>query len=465
VPLDDVALLQDRYQLKKNLGANGAKQTWRAEDLNTKTEVIVKTLYFGRGMEWQDLKLFEREAQTLKSLSHLYIPNYQDSFWLKQPEGDYFCLVQEYIPGISLAEKVHCGWRLAEAEVEVAKIATHILEILIYLHSQNPPVIHRDIKPNNLIWGEDDQVYLVDFGSVQAEANVGRTMTVVGTYGYMPPEQFGGRTVPASDLYGLGATLLFLRTGANPADFPQENLRIQFRDRLQGDQTFIRWLERMIDPSLNYRFQSAEEALGFLHTKEQLVADESFPQPERTPPRERPYGSFVQLKRTTECLDIDIPMRENKSRELSGFGWFMLSFLVLFLMALANLPNLFFSIPCFLFIRPLIVEVSAALLLRTKIHINRVNFNISWGSGILSFKVEGLTRDLLSSERLSPFKWYDYTFNKDCCVLKKANRLAGTTRQYPFGFGLNIPEQEWLVQEIQRWLALESASKSHELRN
>lgn len=75
--------------------------------------------------------------------------------------------------------------------------------------------MHRDIKPSNLIWGEDQHVYLVDFGAVQAQAAVtGVTFTVVGTSGYAPLEQFWGRAVAASDLYALGATLIHLLTGA-----------------------------------------------------------------------------------------------------------------------------------------------------------------------------------------------------------------------------------------------------------
>ena len=70
-------------------------------------------------------------------------------------------------------------------------------------------MLHRDIKPSNLILGEDEQVYLVDFGAVQDKvAPSCTTFTVVGTYGYTPMEQFGGRAVPASDLYALGATLI-----------------------------------------------------------------------------------------------------------------------------------------------------------------------------------------------------------------------------------------------------------------
>ncbi|MHC5829679.1 MAG: serine/threonine protein kinase, partial [Nostoc sp.] len=114
-------------------------------------------------------------------------------------------------------------------EAEVKQIAKAVLEILVYLHGLYPPVIHRDIKPSNILLGDRSgnsvgQLYLVDFGSVQTVlATETGTRTVVGTYGYMPPEQFGGRTVAASDLYSLGATLIYLVTGTYPADLPQKD--------------------------------------------------------------------------------------------------------------------------------------------------------------------------------------------------------------------------------------------------
>ncbi|MGB3534227.1 MAG: protein kinase [Microcoleaceae cyanobacterium] len=85
-----------------------------------------------------------------------------------------------------------------------------------YLHSHLHPVIHRDIKPSNILLTDRSgnspgTVYLVDFGSVKTVIQSG-TITIVGTYGYMPTEQFGGKTTPASDLYSLGATLIYLIT-------------------------------------------------------------------------------------------------------------------------------------------------------------------------------------------------------------------------------------------------------------
>lgn len=148
---------------------------------------------------------------------------------------------------------------------QVRKIAVDVLNILVYLHQLSPPVLHRDIKPSNLILGEDEQVYLVDFGAVQDKAaKEGATFTVVGTYGYTPMEQFGGRAVPASDLYALGATLIHLLTGTAPADLPQRDLRIQFSDRVSLSSSFIHWLDKITEPAPEQRFTTASQALDAL---------------------------------------------------------------------------------------------------------------------------------------------------------------------------------------------------------
>lgn len=199
-------ILQGRYQLRQKLGQNASRQTWLAIDLATpqQTLVIVKLLVAG-DLQWDDIKLFEREAQVLKQLTHPQIPKYRDYFCI----NDLFSigLVYECIPGLSLKELLNQGKRFTQEQVR--QIAVDILNILVYLHELHPPVLHRDIKPSNLILGEDEKIYLVDFGAVQDKAaSEGVTFTIVGTYGYTPMEQFGGRAVPASDLYALGATLI-----------------------------------------------------------------------------------------------------------------------------------------------------------------------------------------------------------------------------------------------------------------
>lgn len=270
--LEAEQLLQGRYQLKQKLGQNAGRQTWLAADLATQPSgdsasvpalVIVKLLAFGGEAQWDEIKLFEREAQVLKQLNHPQIPKYRDYFCIEE-RSLWFGLVQEYIPGSSLKELLQ-GKKFTEQQVR--KIAVEVLNILTYLHELSPSVLHRDIKPSNLIWGENEQVYLVDFGAVQDKAaKEGATFTVVGTYGYAPMEQFGGRAVPESDLYALGATLIHLLTGTAPADLPSQNLQIQFAERVSSSPSMVCWLQQLSEPALEKRFSTARLALVALES-------------------------------------------------------------------------------------------------------------------------------------------------------------------------------------------------------
>lgn len=227
--------------------------------------VVLKLLPFGGQVQWQELKLLEREAQILKHLKHDRIPQYIDYFSMDD-RILWFVLVQQYIPGASLKELLAQGQRFTETEVR--QIAIEVLQLLIYLHELSPPVIHRDIKPSNLIRGTDQRIYLVDFGAVQDRAAIeGSTFTVVGTYGYAPMEQFGGRTVAASDLYALGATLIHLLTGTAPADLPHQELRIQFTDRVSLNPAFVQWVQKLSEPCVEHRFQTARAALRDLQSE------------------------------------------------------------------------------------------------------------------------------------------------------------------------------------------------------
>jgi serine/threonine protein kinase len=267
-------ILQERYQLKQQLGNNAGRQTWLAVDLATQTkeQVIVKLLPFSPQIHWDDLKLFEREAQVLKHLNHPRIPKYRYYFSTEPSnsgELPWFGLVQDYIPGYSLQQLLKKGKRFTEAQAK--QIAIHLLNILIYLHELSPPVLHRDIKPSNIIWGKNRQVYLVDFGAVQEKAKAeGATFTIVGTGGYAPPEQLWGRAVLASDLYALGATLIHLLTGTAPVNLPQREMRLQFRDKISLSPSFAHWIETLIDPAPELRFSNAREALEALQANSSL---------------------------------------------------------------------------------------------------------------------------------------------------------------------------------------------------
>jgi hypothetical protein len=252
-------------------------------------------------MVWDDLKLFEREAHVLQHLDHPGIPRYRDYFALDQTAGaalGWFALVQDFIPGASLQTLLDRGERFSEAQIR--EIAAQVLQILIYLHHQTPPLLHRDIKPSNLIWGQNQGIYLVDFGAVQNQAAItGVTFTIVGSTGYAPLEQFWGRAEPASDLYALGATLIHLLTGIAPADLPQEHLRIQFRDRVSVNVNLVNWVSALTEPNLEYRYRSANQALADLRANRAIVY------PLQT--SQSPRGSRIQLAHSPQKLTVTIP--------------------------------------------------------------------------------------------------------------------------------------------------------------
>jgi eukaryotic-like serine/threonine-protein kinase len=250
--------------------------------------------------DWKLLELFEREGKILAQLNHPAIPRYLDYFQVDSNDDKLFCLVQELAPGQSLATWIEQGWQ--PTEVDVKAIALQVLEILIYLQTLTPPIIHRDIKPENIIRQANGQLYLVDFGGVQDtyRHTITRNSTVVGTFGYMAPEQFRGQAVLATDLYGLGATLLFLLTRKSPADLPQHQLKIRFRSHIQLSKAFANWLEKLIEPAIDDRFPSAEAALAVLQGRESL---EHFINPK---PR-RPRNSGITLTQTEEQFVVEIP--------------------------------------------------------------------------------------------------------------------------------------------------------------
>ncbi|MBF2000519.1 MAG: serine/threonine protein kinase [Synechococcales cyanobacterium M58_A2018_015] len=295
-------VLHSHYRIQSLLGRQTGRRTFLAMDLETRISVVIKLLLFNPDFSWDDLKLFEREAETLKSLNHPAMPQYLDCFEVETELGNGFALVQSYIEARSLQHWVESGRTFSEAELKA--IAAQVLDILKYLHSRQPPVIHRDIKPSNILLGNRSgnspgQVYLVDFGSVQTVVQ-GGTVTIVGTYGYMPPEQFGGQTTPASDLYSLGATLIYLLTRVHPADLPRRRGQIQFDAKSQVSDRFQNWLKCLVHPEVNQRLNTAQQAVDTLR-------DDSLPLQTGQVLPSRPQGSRVILTKTDEQLQITIP--------------------------------------------------------------------------------------------------------------------------------------------------------------
>lgn len=442
-------ILCDRYQLQHLLGKAPGRQTWLAYDLSKQPAeaVVVKLLAFLEVQQWDDFRLFEREAQVLQQLRHPHIPRYRDSFTIEEP-ACWFGIVQDYVAGTSLKQKVEDGYHFSESQVR--QIAVNVLHLLSYLHELSPSILHRDVKPSNLIWGDDNNfIYLVDFGAVQARAaREGATFTVVGTYGYAPLEQFGGRAVPASDLYGLGATLIYLLTGVSPAELPHEDLRIQFRDRVSIDPAFIDWIEVLVEPDVTKRFQSAREALESLRSPVSSRPTKALTilQPQLLRP---PENTRVTIHRSAQALVIKIPSN-HRSERFTVIPVVM----VLGLMGQSAVPLLgMLAEPVKLLILALVVVVIGGVLywefLPTFVQFERTNFFI--------YKCPAKTTFELSHGSIQHIESVFHTVK----TLNRSGHHHDEQRvvviQTSFGedcigAGLSWEECRWLVDVIQDWL-------------
>lgn len=250
-------LLPAAYRLEKPLASGSFGQTFLAYQQDT--PCVIKILALHRSEDWKCIDLFEREAKLLKHLDHPHIPNYIDSFTLQDNGETYFLLVQEYVKGKTLEEWVEDGRRFQYADI--LNMAGQAADILSYLHQFTPPIIHRDLKPSNLMLDEQGKLWIIDFGAVRDTllTQGSRGSTIIGTFGYMPMEQYEGRAQPASDLYALGMTLIYLLTRQEPSQLPKRQLRPDFRGRTQVPEAFARILDKLVDLDLYHRYQQASK--------------------------------------------------------------------------------------------------------------------------------------------------------------------------------------------------------------
>ncbi|HEY9666661.1 MAG TPA: serine/threonine-protein kinase [Coleofasciculaceae cyanobacterium] len=223
--------------------------------------VVIKQFQFAlANTKWSDYEAIEREIQVLQGLNHPGIPRYLGSF--QTPQG--FCLVQEYKNAPSLAVP-----RSFDPD-EIKQIAVSLLNILIYLQNRIPAISHRDIKPENILVDDKINVYLVDFGLARiGDGEVAMSSVAKGTIGFMAPEQLFNRQLnEASDLYGLGATLICLLTGTPStaiSNLIDDDYRINFKHLVPKlSLRWIEWLQKMVELKPKDRFPDAETALEAL---------------------------------------------------------------------------------------------------------------------------------------------------------------------------------------------------------
>lgn len=260
-----LSVRQGRYSIVRQLGAGGMARVFLAKDALMNYPVVLKEmppLFITREQEDYMKKRFRKEAQLLYRLRHKNLPRVTEYFI----EGGSMFLVMDYIDGEDL-EKLASKLPGKRITVEqCVKWMNEVLHILEYLHNQDPPIIHRDVKPSNIMLTKEGEIFLVDFGTARASGSL--TFTRVGTPGYASMEHFTGKFCPSSDLYSLGASFHFLLSGDDPAnredfDFPPLSL---YRDDIPNVLQQI--LEKMLQLKKEDRYQSAEEVLSDLDNLE-----------------------------------------------------------------------------------------------------------------------------------------------------------------------------------------------------
>ena len=269
-------VLDGKYEILKEIGRGGMSIVYLARDNRLNKQWAVKEMK-NDGTKTRDtlLKGLEREANILKDVDHPVLPRIVD---IINSRGTIY-VVMDFIEGTNIAEILK--EKGAQPQEKVIEWGRQLASALDYLHSMNPPIIYRDMKPSNVMLKPEGGVKLIDFGTAKEytiENNA--DTTALGTRGYAAPEQFGDaqgrgiyKTDARTDIYNLGATMYHMVTGKNPCEPPYEMKPIR-----QWNPALSTGLEKIIlkctQPDPNDRYQSCSELLYALDHYTEL--DDSF---------------------------------------------------------------------------------------------------------------------------------------------------------------------------------------------
>src|SRR5215213_4608865 len=263
-----------RYRILQQIGVGGFGLTYLAEDLQlpTRPKSVVKHLRPQiTDAETMNLanRLFQQEAEILYRLGgHPNIPSLIAHF---KERGEFF-LVQEYIEGHTIDREFLGGRKYNQKEI--IQFLGQTLEILSFVHSQK--VIHRDVKPANLIRrSSDGNIFLIDFGAVKQVNAVPRapgqntafSSITIGSHGYMPMEQMAGNPNFSSDLYALGLIAIEALTGIKPLELPKNGTTNEFiwAHKTQLSPELERFVSKLVRLDFRQRYVSANEALAAMN--------------------------------------------------------------------------------------------------------------------------------------------------------------------------------------------------------
>jgi serine/threonine protein kinase len=280
------ALLDGRFRLERLVGQGASACTYQAIDADGRA-VAIKELPLRRAKDDKALELFHREARVLKQLKHPAIPAWIEDFIAGEGKQQALYIVQEFIDGTSLADELDAH---RYDEDEVLDIVDELAGVLDYLHTRSPPVIHRDIKPDNVLRrAHDNRLMLVDFGSVRdslKHPEFGGS-TVTGTFGYMAPEQYRGDATPCSDVYGLGALGITLLSRRPPHTMLDLHRKLHFRDHVRSTPPVLKLFDSLLQVDPEHRIQSADGVHAAIDIARGLVPIGAPPPGMPRPPKPR----------------------------------------------------------------------------------------------------------------------------------------------------------------------------------
>lgn len=304
-------LRKGRYVLVRTLGEGAQGETFEAVDKREGELVAIKRFRIGKAKSWKDVELAEREARILAALEHPRLPKYVEHF----EENGVLYLVMQRIEGESVHARRKAG--TSSDPAEVVRMLEDASDAFAYLHGRSPPVIHRDVKPGNVLRKPDGSFAFVDFGSVRDRLRPEGGSTVVGTFGYMAPEQFQGRASPATDVYGIGATALAMLTGREPEELPHRGLAIDVARAVPPGtpRELVAVLESMLRPDPDERASSVAEALAHWSRRPRLpraveardTSKRARRERARERHRERQREHALRRQRRHALRDSDVP--------------------------------------------------------------------------------------------------------------------------------------------------------------
>jgi serine/threonine protein kinase len=221
-PLRIGALLKQRYQIMEQIGAGGFGAVYKAEDVDLGRRLVAVKEMSQQGLHQREIdesvEAFKHEALMLAGLRHEHLPRIYDHF----EENERWYLVMDYIEGETLEEHFKKSRDGSLPLVMAMRIALQLCEVLDYLHTRQPPIIFRDLKPSNVILTPEGDVFLVDFGIARHfKPGQAKDTIAFGSPGYAAPEQYGkAQTTPRADIYSLGTILHQMLSGADPSLSP-----------------------------------------------------------------------------------------------------------------------------------------------------------------------------------------------------------------------------------------------------